>query len=53
MLNEYFAQMKQIGAYDSSTIIVTADYGAQYILTDEFKNQPTFLFKGKMLRLMK
>lgn len=47
MLEEYFAQMKQIGVYDNSTIIVTADHGAQYILTDEFKNQPTFLYKGK------
>jgi len=47
LLEDYFEQMKKIGIYDNSTIIVTADHGAQYILTDEFKNQPTFLLKVK------
>lgn len=30
MLNEYFNQLKAVGAYDNSTIIVTADHGSMY-----------------------
>lgn len=30
MLEEYFEQLKAVGAYDNSTIIITADHGSMY-----------------------
>lgn len=34
IVNEYLDQMKELGVYDSSTIIVTADHGYWYITPD-------------------
>ncbi|WP_139652359.1 YidC/Oxa1 family membrane protein insertase [Raoultibacter phocaeensis] len=34
IVNEYLEQMKELGVYDSSTIIVTADHGYWYITPD-------------------
>ena len=30
MLNEYLTQLKECGAYDNSTIIITSDHGSEY-----------------------
>ena len=40
ILSEYLRQLKQLGVYDQSTIIVTADHGEWY-LTDEPLTEPT------------
>lgn len=40
MTAQYLRQLKEIGAYDCSTIIITADHGTWY-LTDEALDRPT------------
>lgn len=42
ILEEYFEQLKELGIYDSATIIITADHG-QYI--DSLDLQPIYLIK--------
>lgn len=37
---EYLNQMKKLGVFDSSTVIITADHGKWY-LTDTYLDQPT------------
>jgi len=41
MVEEYMNQLKELGVYDSSTIIVMADHGSK------FNGQPIFFIKNK------
>lgn len=41
MVDEYFRQLKELGVYDNSTIIVLADHGSK------FNGQPIFFIKEK------
>lgn len=47
IVNEYLEQMKELGVYDSSTIIVTADHGYWYLTPDELSGttSPIMLVK--------
>ncbi len=47
LLAEYLDMIKELGVYDKSTIIITADHGADRYITDENCYQPVFLFKPK------
>ncbi|MDO5444336.1 MAG: hypothetical protein Q4F31_01805 [Eubacteriales bacterium] len=40
ILNEYFSYMKELGIYDNSTIIITADHGNQNESEDLLLHQP-------------
>lgn len=42
LVDEYFNQLKELGVYDSSTIIVMSDHGAEYNKCDP---QPIFFIK--------
>lgn len=44
MLDAYLQQLKDLGIYDNSTIIITADHGS------EARSQMIFFMKGKMKR---
>ncbi len=47
LLSEYMAGLKELGVYAKSTIIITADHGADKYITDANCYQPVFLFKPK------
>ena len=42
IMSEYIAQLKQIGVYDNSTIIIMSDHGSAY---DDSNPQPIFFIK--------
>lgn len=42
ILEEYFTQLKALGVYDSSTIIIMSDHGDEY---QDFDPQPVFFIK--------